>query len=76
MDEQAQTQQPALPPQPATRKFLVVEIQGEPKMVESYRSLIQMEISTAVEFYRMMFSAGGKKKSKLPTVLVHDRQVE
>jgi hypothetical protein len=75
MSEQAQTPT-AIPPQPATRQFLVVEIHGEPPMVSSYADLIKMQIESAVEFYRAMFMVGGKKKSKLPTVQVHDRQVE
>jgi hypothetical protein len=75
MTEQAQTQTASAPPL-SSRKFLVIDIEGDRQLVDSYCDLFKMQIETSIEFYRAMFMAGGKRKSKLPTVQVHERQAE
>jgi hypothetical protein len=82
MDDQAQTQSAAAAAeaqsdaQPRRRRFIVIEIDGEPKIVGSYVELLTDQVTTSVNFYRAMFIAGGKRESRLPKVTVHERQVE
>lgn len=76
MDEQAQTKPVTQPPPEERRLFLIVDIQGDPRMVKSYMELLTMQIHTSVEFYSAMFLASGKKKMKLPRVSVIERQAE
>lgn len=76
MNDQAPTQNATPAPPLNGRKFLVIDIEGDRQMVDSYCDLIKMQIETSIEFYRAMFMAGGKRKNKLPTVQVHERQGE
>jgi hypothetical protein len=58
------------------RKFVIIEITGEPKMVDHYTELMIMQAEQSVLFFRAMFVTGGKRKSTLPTVKVYERQAE
>jgi hypothetical protein len=61
---------------PARRKFVIIEITGEPEMVDQYVSLMTMQAQEYVHFFRAMFTFGKKKAPKLPRVDVYERQAE
>jgi hypothetical protein len=75
MNDQAQSANKNLAPT-ARRKFVIIDIAGEPKMVDHYVSLMIMEAQQSVHFFKAMFTFGKKKPPELPKVEVYERQAE
>lgn len=58
------------------QRFLTIQISGEPKRVDTYVELLQMELQTTVRFMDAMFASAEPERSCCPVVQIHETKAE